>query len=60
MAVGGGAEREAKHGDLVNLSAGRPSEGAPEPVRAPSGGLISISRRHGALGIPELRAEIAA
>ncbi len=28
------AERQRTHGDLVNLSAGQPSAGAPEPVRA--------------------------
>ena len=28
------AERQRSHGDLVNLSAGQPSVGAPEPVRA--------------------------
>ena len=28
------AERQRSHGDLVNLSAGQPSAGAPEPVRA--------------------------
>ena len=28
------AERQRSHGDLVDLSAGQPSAGAPEPVRA--------------------------
>ncbi len=56
------AERRRTHGDLVNLSAGQPSVGAPEPVRAAAAAAL-----HGnqlgytvALGIPELRAAIAA
>ncbi|OBG61682.1 MULTISPECIES: pyridoxal phosphate-dependent aminotransferase [unclassified Mycobacterium] len=56
------AERQRSHGDLVNLSAGQPSVGAPEPVRAAAAAAL-----HGnelgytvTLGIPELRAAIAA
>lgn len=55
------AERQRSHGDLVNLSAGQPSAGAPTAVRD-----AAISALHGnqlgytvALGIPELRAAIA-
>ena len=56
------AERQRTHGDLVNLSAGQPSAGAPRRVRAaaaaawqrqPLGYTV-------ALGIPELRDAIAA
>jgi len=55
------AERQRTHGDLVNLSAGQPSAGAPEPVRAAA---ISALQRNQlgytvALGIPELRGAIA-
>lgn len=56
------AERQRSHGDLVNLSAGQPSVGAPEPVRAAAAAAL----RHNelgysvTLGIPELRAAIAA
>ncbi len=32
------AERQRSHGDLVNLSAGQPSAGAPGPVRAAAEG----------------------
>ncbi|MCV7427053.1 pyridoxal phosphate-dependent aminotransferase [Mycobacterium montefiorense] len=56
------AERQRSHGDLVNLSAGQPSVGAPGPVRAAAAAAL-----HGnqlgytvTLGIPELRAAIAA
>lgn len=56
------AERQRTHGDLVNLSAGQPSAGAPEPVRAAA--VDALNRNQlgytVALGIPELRAEIAA
>src|ERR1700754_4922559 len=56
------AERQRSHGDLVNLSAGQPSAGAPEPVRAAA--VDALNRNQlgytVALGIPELRAEIAA
>ena len=55
------AERQRTHGDLVNLSAGQPSVGAPEAVRAAAAAAL-----HGAqlgytiaLGIPELREAIA-
>src|SRR6201996_8119187 len=55
------AERQRSHGDLVNLSAGQPSGGAPEPVRAAA--VDALNRNQlgytVALGIPELRAEIA-
>ncbi len=56
------AERQRSHGDVVNLSAGQPSVGAPEPIRAAAAAALrdnelgySVS-----LGIPELRAAIAA
>ena len=55
------AERQRTHGDLVNLSAGQPSVGAPEPVLA----AAEKALRAGplgytvALGIPELRQAIA-
>jgi aspartate/methionine/tyrosine aminotransferase len=55
------AERQRSHGDLVNLSAGQPSAGAPTAVRD-----AAVAALHGnqlgytvALGIPELRAAIA-
>ena len=55
------AERERTHGDLVNLSAGQPSAGAPAPVRAAA--VAALQRNQlgytVALGIPELRAAIA-
>ncbi len=56
------AERQRTHGDLVNLSAGQPSAGAPTAVRdaavaALNQGPLGYTV---ALGIPELRAEIAA
>ena len=56
------AERQRSHGDLVNLAAGQPSAGAPEPVRAAA---MEALRRNQlgytvALGIPELRSAIAA
>jgi aspartate/methionine/tyrosine aminotransferase len=55
------AERQRTHGDLVNLSAGQPSAGAPAPVRAAAhqaldSGPLGYSV---ALGIPELRTAIA-
>ncbi|WP_374024179.1 pyridoxal phosphate-dependent aminotransferase [Mycobacterium sp. HNNTM2301] len=56
------AERQRSHGDLVNLSAGQPSVGAPEPVRAAAAAALH-SNELGytvTLGIPELRAAIAA
>ncbi|MGZ8802651.1 MAG: pyridoxal phosphate-dependent aminotransferase [Mycobacterium sp.] len=55
------AERERTHGDLVNLSAGQPSAGAPSPVR--DAAVAALNRNQlgytVALGIPELRAAIA-
>ena len=55
------AERQRTHGDLVNLSAGQPSVGAPEPVRAAAARLLQANNLGYtvALGIPELREEIA-
>ena len=55
------AERQRTHGDLVNLSAGQPSVGAPEPVRAAAAAALDANRLGDtvALGIPELRAAIA-
>jgi aspartate/methionine/tyrosine aminotransferase len=55
------AKRQRTHGDLVNLSAGQPSAGAPAPVReaakaALDSGPLGYSV---ALGIPELRTPIA-
>jgi aspartate/methionine/tyrosine aminotransferase len=55
------AQRQRSHGDLVNLSAGQPSVGAPEPVRAAAAAALQ-SNQLGytvALGIPELRSVIA-
>src|ERR1700733_14646368 len=56
------AERQGGHGDLVNLSAGQPSAGAPEPVRAAAASALHLNQLGYtvALGIPELRAGIAA
>src|SRR5579875_1040654 len=56
------AERQRTHGDLVNLSAGQPSAGAPEPVRTAAKAALDSSPLGYtvALGIPELRAAIAA
>ncbi len=56
------AERQRSHGDLVNLSAGQPSVGAPEPVRAAAAAALHLNQLGYtvALGIPELRAAIAA
>jgi aspartate/methionine/tyrosine aminotransferase len=56
------AERQRTHGDLVNLSAGQPSAGAPEPVRAAAAASLHLNQLGYtvALGIPELRAAIAA
>jgi aspartate/methionine/tyrosine aminotransferase len=55
------AERQRTHGDLVNLSAGQPSAGAPEPVRAAAAAALQANQLGYtvALGIPELRAAIA-
>ncbi len=56
------AERQRSHGDLVNLSAGQPSVGAPQPVRAAAAAALQANQLGYtvALGIPELRAAIAA
>jgi aspartate/methionine/tyrosine aminotransferase len=56
------AERQRSHGDLVNLSAGQPSAGAPAAVLAAAAkALQSNSLGYTvALGIPELREAIAA
>src|SRR6202012_1363762 len=56
------AQRQRSHGDLVNLSAGQPSAGAPEPVRAAAAAALHLNQLGYtvALGIPELRAGIAA
>ncbi len=55
-------ERQRTHGDLVNLSAGQPSTPAPEAVRAAATAALDgdVLGYTVALGIPELRAEIAA
>ncbi|OBG57867.1 pyridoxal phosphate-dependent aminotransferase [Mycobacterium sp. E3339] len=56
------AERQRSHGDLVNLSAGQPSVGAPEPVRAAAAAALHHNELGYTvtLGTPELRAAIAA
>ncbi|BBZ47116.1 pyridoxal phosphate-dependent aminotransferase [Mycobacterium parmense] len=56
------AERQRSHGDLVNLSAGQPSVGAPEPVRAAAAAALHLNELGYtvALGRPELREAIAA
>jgi len=55
------AQRQRTHGDLVNLSAGQPSAGAPGPVTAAA--IKALQAGHlgytVALGIPELREAIA-
>ncbi len=38
------AERQRSHGDLVNLSAGQPSVGAPEPVRAAAAAALHVNQ----------------
>jgi aspartate/methionine/tyrosine aminotransferase len=55
------AERQRTHGDLVNLSAGQPSAGAPAPVLAAARKVLDTGNLGYtvALGIPELRAAIA-
>jgi len=55
------AERQRTHGDLVNLSAGQPKAGAPEPVRAAAAAALEANQLGYtvALGIPELREAIA-
>ena len=54
-------ERQRSHGDLVNLSAGQPSVGAPGPVREAAAAALRADQLGYtvALGIPELRAAIA-
>jgi aspartate/methionine/tyrosine aminotransferase len=56
------AERQRSHGDLVNLSAGQPSAGAPQAVRAAAKTALdnTVLGYTVALGIPELRSAIAA
>lgn len=56
------AERARTHGDLVNLVAGQPSTPAPRPVREAAKRAIDeeVLGYTVALGIPELREEIAA
>ena len=55
------AERQRTHGDLVNLSAGQPSAGAPAAVRAKAIQALetTVLGYTVALGIPELRTAIA-
>ncbi len=56
------ADRQRTHGDLVNLVAGQPSTGAPEPVRDEAVRLLGSGDPMGytvARGIPELREAIA-
>jgi aspartate/methionine/tyrosine aminotransferase len=56
------AQRQRTHGDLVNLLAGQPSTGAPEPVNAEAIRLLSSGDPLGytpAAGILELREAIA-
>lgn len=55
------AERQRTHGDLVNLSAGQPSVGAPAPVLAAASAALQGDRLGYTvpLGIPELRGAIA-
>jgi aspartate/methionine/tyrosine aminotransferase len=56
------AERQRSHGDLVNLSAGQPSAGAPQAVRAAAKAALdsTVLGYTVALGIPGLRSAIAA
>ncbi len=55
------AERQRTHGDLLNLVAGQPSTPAPRPVREAAKRALDrdVLGYTVALGIPELRAEIA-
>ncbi len=55
------AERQRSHGDLVNLSAGQPSAGAPQVVRAAAKTALNetVLGYTVSLGIPELRSAIA-
>ena len=54
-------ERQRTHGDLVNLSAGQPSTGAPAAVRAAATAAIAddVLGYTVALGIPQLRDAVA-
>ncbi|MEW5812613.1 MAG: pyridoxal phosphate-dependent aminotransferase [Actinomycetota bacterium] len=56
------AQRQRTHGDLVNLSAGQPSAGAPSAVRDAAVAALQHNQLGYtvALGIPELRTAIAA
>lgn len=56
------AQRQRTHGDLVNLSAGQPSVGTPEPVRTAAASALRLNQLGYSvtLGIPELRDAIAA
>ena len=56
------AQRQRTHGDLVNLSAGQPSAGAPAAVREAAKAALDAGPLGYtvALGIPELRSAIAA
>ena len=56
------AERQRTHGDLLNLVAGQPSTPAPRPVREAAKRALDqdVLGYTVALGIPELRREIAA
>ncbi len=55
------ADRQRTHGDLVNLSAGQPSAGAPAAVRTAAKAALddTVLGYTVALGIPELRTAIA-
>ncbi len=56
------ARRQRSHGDVINLLAGQPSTGAPEPVRAEAVRLLESGDPLGytpAVGILELREAIA-
>ncbi|GEP37565.1 aminotransferase [Nocardioides psychrotolerans] len=56
------ARRQRSHGDVINLLAGQPSTGAPEPVRAEAVRLLGSGDPLGytpAVGILELREAIA-
>lgn len=54
-------QRQRTHGDLVNLSAGQPSAGAPRAVREAAAAALSRDKvgYTVALGIPELRSAVA-
>ncbi|MCV7298024.1 pyridoxal phosphate-dependent aminotransferase [Mycobacterium barrassiae] len=55
------AERQRSHGDLVNMSAGQPSAGAPQAVRAAAKAALddTVLGYTVSLGTPELRSAIA-